>query len=712
MESLYSPSWYHVASLRPRVSAGVRFHRHVYRGEVWYLLQNPTTGRTHRLTPAAHALAREMDGSRTTQEIWDAALEALGDDAPTQEETIWVMGLLHAGDVLRCDVPPDTAELFARAREREDKEQRSRLNPISFRVPLFDPDAFLERFLPWVTPAFSRAGAIVAGVVLAWAALRALQHAPELAAGARSLLAPESLIAVWFAYPVVKALHELGHAFAVKRWGGEVREIGVLFLVFMPVPYVDASASSVFVSKYRRVAVGAAGIVVELLLAALALFVWLAVEPGWVKHGAYAVMVVGGLSTLLFNGNPLLRFDGYYVLADWIEIPNLAQKANAYLGAVSKRWLLGLREVELPETTHGEARWLLGYAIASFVYRTAILFGIALYLAAELFVVGVALAVVTLFARIVLPLFRQLAFVLTDPAVGERRLRALAGSVGLVGAFAVLLLTVPVPLRTQAQGVIWLPEQAQVRAGADGFVEAVLVPPHSRVEAGRPLIRTRDPAIEARVLALGARERELRLELLALDPLDRVAVDGARAQLQDASAEFARARERAGEVVMRSPTAGRFVVANGRDLEGRYVRQGEVVAHVVDLAEVTARVVVPQDDAVLLRDRTDAAWVRLDHDLGTVRSAVVEREVPAASDRLPTAALGTAGGGPIAVDPLDPDGVATLQRVFQFDLRLPAGTPIQGAGERVHVRFDHPSEPVAQRGFRALRRLFLGRLGV
>ena len=129
------------------------------------------------------------------------------------------------------------------------------------------------------------------------------------------------LIALWFSYPLVKGLHELGHAFAVKRWGGEVHEIGILFLVFMPVPYVDASAASVFPGKRRRMVVGAAGIAVELFLAAIAIFVWVSVEPGWTRHVAYSVMLVGGVSTLLFNGNPLLRFDGYYVFAPcWSEL--------------------------------------------------------------------------------------------------------------------------------------------------------------------------------------------------------------------------------------------------------------------------------------------------------------------------------------------------------------------------------------------------------
>ncbi len=712
MDALHSPSWYHVAELRPRVSRQVRFHRHVYRGEDWYVVHNPTTGRVHRLTPAAHALVGLMDGERTTQEVWETVLAQLGDDAPSQDEAILVLGLLYVADVLRCDVPPDTAALFRRAQEEKGQALRRKLNPIFFQVPLFDPDAFLSRWQPWVRPLFSRASGLVWCAVVLAAGVSALRHGPEIAAASRSLLEPASLLAIWFAYPVVKALHELGHAFAVKRWGGEVHEMGILFLVFMPVPYVDASAASVHPEKHRRMLVGAAGIAVELFLAAVASFVWLAAEPGLVRHVAYAVMLVGGLSTLLFNGNPLLRFDGYYVLADAIEIPNLASKANQYVGALARRRILGLRETPLPETAPGEPPWLVGYAIASFAYRLVVMLGIALYLAGRFFVLGVALALFTVFARIALPLLRHLTFVMTDPVVGERRGRALAGSLGLVALVAVLVLVLPIPLHTRSEGVIWLPEQSHVRAGARGFVAEVLAEPHGIVRAGEPLIRTRDPSIEARVAVLEAERRELRLRVLALSQADRVQTEIAQEQLGEAEAALARARERAGEVLVRSPAEGIFVTVGGADLVGRYVEQGEVVAYVIDLSTAIARVVVPQEDVALLRDRTEAAWVRLEHDLGTVLPARITRQVPAATYRLPTRALGTAGGGPFAVDPMDPDGLRTLERIFQFDLALPEDAAIRAAGERVHVRFDHGAEPVAQRGYRALRRLFLTRLGV
>src|SRR4029077_13640502 len=167
---------------------------------------------------------------------------------------------------------------------------------------------------------------------------------------------------------VLKALHELGHGYAVKAFGGTVHEIGIMFLVFAPMPYVDASAASEFRSKWQRALVGAAGMLVEVFIAALALYVWLAVEQGLVRAFAYNVIVVAGISTVIFNGNPLLRYDGYYILSDLLEIPNLAQRATRYWGHLVYSYLFRTEGQEFSGTP-GERAWFLFYAPSAFAYR-------------------------------------------------------------------------------------------------------------------------------------------------------------------------------------------------------------------------------------------------------------------------------------------------------------------------------------------------------
>lgn len=713
-ESLLSPSWYRVAALRPRVRAHARFHRHRYRGRTWTVLEDPASGRSHRLSEAAWELVGLMDGRRTTQEIWELACERLGDDAATQDEAIRVLGLLHAADLLICDLPPDTEELLLRRQRRIEREGWQRLaRPLAQKLPLWDPDAFLVRALPWVRPLFTRAGFAVWAAVVGLAVAVGAFHAEALAAGAtRDLLEPHRLARMALAWLVIKALHELGHAFAVRAWGGAVHEVGVLFLVFFPVPYVDASAASAFPDKRRRMAVGAAGIAVECFLTALALLAWVQLEPGTLRSLCYEVIWIGGVSTLLFNGNPLLRFDGYYVLADAIEVPNLDGRGRRLLAALAQRHLLGLPDAEVPATAPGETPWLLGYTVAAFFYRLAVGLGIALFLAGHFLLPGVALALFSVGALVGVPLAKLAAFVLANPRVGERRGRALAVSFGLTAAAIVLLGVVPVPSRTLAVGVVWPPDGAEVRADADGFVVELLARPDQAVASGDPLLRVADPALDAEVAVAAARQREVAARLAAERAADPARAQNARLELASAEADLARARERAGAALVRSGAQGTLVLPAGENLLGRYVRRGELLGYVVGAGASRVRVALPHARVAQVRDRTRAVSVRLSRARERVLPAALARIVPAATERLPSPALGTAAGGPHPVDPADREGVRALEPVFVADVDLAPGAAPRELGGRAFVRFEHEAEPVAVQGWRVLRRLFLRRIGV
>lgn len=713
-ETLFSPSWYRVASLRPRIRSHVRIHRHSFRGEIWFVLQDEAAERTHRFSAAAHHVIGLMNGERTVQQIWEAACSRLGDAAPTQEDVIRLFGQLHAADAMLCDVPPDTTEMFRRFERHERMKWRRRFwTPLALRFPLIDPDRFLARTQALVAPLFGWFGALLWLAVVGSAAVLAVSRWTDLTSNiADRVLAPENLFALWLIYPVVKALHELGHAYATKRWGGEVHEIGIMLLVLTPVPYVDASSASGFKDKRQRMVVGAAGIAVELFLGALALFVWVSVEPGVVRTVAFNVMLITGVSTLLFNGNPLLRFDGYYVLSDLLEIPNLGNRANQYLGYLFQRYVFGVKDAKSPAYTTGERVWMVIYGITSFFYRMFITFVIIVFIAGRFFFVGVLLALWALVTQVLVPIGKSLSFLFRSPNLGRQRGRAVSLSLVLVGVLAALVFVMPVPSWTRAEGVIWLPEETQARAGADGFIVEILAQPDSEVVRGQPLMRAEEPFLAARVAVYQAQLEELQVRYDAMITVDRAQAQAVREQLVAAAANLRRAREREEELVVRSPAAGRFVVPNPGDLPGRYVTKGQLVGYVVASKQVTARVVVPQDDIGMVRLSTRKVDVMLSAWGSEPLIGTVGREVPGASQRLPTAVLGSAAGGPIAVDPRDQQGVTALRQTFQLEVSLPEDVRSEYIGARVHVRFDHGFEPAGVQAYRALRRLFLRQFNV
>ncbi|MBM3525937.1 MAG: PqqD family peptide modification chaperone, partial [Alphaproteobacteria bacterium] len=235
-----SQSWYRVAALKPRLRAHTQIHRHRYRDQAWYVLYDPASGKSHRVTPAAYLCIGHMNGQHSVDEIWDTVVAELGDDAPTQDDVIELLSQLHAADMLQTNVTPDTAELFERFKKQSRQVLKGNLkSPFSFRVPLWDPDHFLGGLVQFLRPFAGWFGIATWLAIVIPALVIAGMRWSELTANVfDTVFAAQNIALLVITYPVVKLLHELGHGFVAKAHGGEVHELGVMFLVFFPVPYV------------------------------------------------------------------------------------------------------------------------------------------------------------------------------------------------------------------------------------------------------------------------------------------------------------------------------------------------------------------------------------------------------------------------------------------------------------------------------------------
>ncbi len=713
-EPLFSSSWYRVAALKPRLRSHARIHRHHYRGQLWYVLQDLVSQSSYRFSPTAYCVISLMDGRHTVQELWEQASSHLGDDAPTQNEVIQILTQLHTAEVLQCDVPPDTTAMLLRAERQRLRTWSSQLlNPLFWRVPLFDPERMLQRFLPFVRLLFNGYGACLWLAVVGTAMILAAMHWQDLTHNLTDrVLTPQNMVVLWLLFPVVKILHECGHGFATAVYGGEVHEMGVMFLALQPVPYVDASAASAFRAKRQRIVVDAAGMIVEVFLGALAFFVWLHVEPGAVRALAYNVMLIAGVSTVVFNANPLMRYDGYYMFADYLEMPNLRARSSAYISYLCERYMFGRREATPEAATASERAWCVFYGIASGIYRLFVLTAITLFIAGKFFFIGVALALGGVMAWILVPAVKMGTYVFTSPRLRGVRPRALT----MCALLSILLVGVigwtPVPLRTRAEGVIWIPEQAHVRAATDGFIDRIVAQPGAPVLQGDVLIICRDHILATRVTVLEFRLQELQTryrEQWLKEPAQAEIITEDIAQVEE---ELQRARERVGELVIRSHTDGTFVLPDATDLPGAFVQQGTQLGYVLNLTTLTARVVVPQAEIDRVQQHTKGIDVRLAERLSETLPAEIMRVVPAATEQLPSMALGTQGGGTVTVDPFDTQGVKAVHKLFQLDLALPSRTGVITRGGRVYVRFDHGLQPLVHRWYRQLRQLFLSKFYV
>lgn len=712
-QSLYSPYWYRIAGLKPRLRGHVQIHRHHYRGRLWYLIQDHSSGRFHRFTEDAYAVVSLLDGRHSLDDIWTLMVRRYGEGVMRQDDIVQLIAKLYRADALVMDAPPNTAELFDRATRTRGKMRMMRWrSPLSIRVPLLDPGAFLDRTVRFVRPLFSPFGAllwlatVISAVVLAgihWEALTDNVVDRVLGSG--------NLLILLLTFPLVKVFHEFGHAYATRAMGGEVHEMGVIFLVLMPVPYCEASSASAFSERHKRVVVGAAGMIVELFIASLAMWIWAGAEPGLVRAVAFNVMIIAGISTLLFNGNPLIRFDGYYILSDLVEIPNLAVRSNQYFGYLIQRYLFGVKGQDSPASGPGEARWLFGYAVGSFFYRIFLTIVIVLFLAEKFFVIGILLAAWAFVLMAVLPLWRQLMFLVKNPRLRGSRARAIAVSAAAVAGLAWLAM-LPLPLATLVEGVVWVPESARVRMQTEGFVDRVAVADGQRVNAGQVLVVSVNPALSARADVLEARLAELTAQMESYQRQDLVQLELAREQVQTVGAQLDSLRAELDALVLRSHADGVFHLGDARELVGRFLPRGAMVGFVNTPGDAVARVVVPQSSVDLVRSDTRAVAIRMAHDTTRVFDAFIQREVPSASDAIPSLVLATEGGGTIAMDPRQGDAPTAFEALFQFDVAFDPAAAVQRFGERVYVRFDHGEEALARQVYRQVRQVFLRRFDV
>lgn len=714
-ESLFSPHWYRIANLHPQLRPHVSVRRQTMRGQLWYVLHNEAGRRFHRVNAQAYELIGRLDGQRSVGELWSVLIKLHGDAAPTQSDVIRILGQLTEAGLVQAEVTPDVRQMSARRQTREKQALRARLNPLSFRLPLFDPTSLMERCDGLARFVFNHLmlwlwiGLVLVGGGLAWS------HKGELLAQASAMAqTPRSLLWVWLVYPLMKVLHELGHALALRRFHCESHEVGVSFMLLMPLPYVDATASHRLAHRSERALISAAGIMVELALASVAMLVWLNVEPSWLRDFAFAVMALGGVSTLLFNGNPLMRYDGYYVLTDLLDLPNLAGRSGEYWQTLASRGLkrvLGLSKPdEADDGLEAEGRfealaWLL-YSPASWVYRVVLASSLVFWLAEHSALLGLALGVWMGLNLFVSPLVKGWAVVSSDPDLSSQHGKTLAIGLSTLALLIVLVGWVPWSSSVLTQGVVWPTDNAQVRARSDGEVVQVLVQDGQRVKAGDPLVTLRNPELAARLEVAQARVQVAQAQLAAAfmsNPLD---AGNAQAALDRDQQALDQVQGDVDGLTLRAGRDGVFALPQASDWDRRHVLKGSIIGYVIDAADVTVRAVVDEHDVGAVRSRVRSVSVRLDEAVGQGLPARVVREVPAAANQLPSSALAERNGGPFAVDPADTQMTRTQGPAYIFDLALP-DAQLPRIGGRVYVRFDLTPQTLWQRMSWRFRQLFL-----
>lgn len=681
--------------------------RHLFRGEPAYVIRDPVTFRTHRLDAADYQILCHIQPGSTLAQTF-RGLVAAGRLGEADEPRFYQFMLsLHRLGFAALPIS-DEKLLYQRHQARQAAARRARWMSVLFlRIPLVNPDAFLNRTLRFVQPLFSRGFLPFYVLLMLAAGYVAWRRWDDLFAPLEGMLASQNLPLLWLSLVVLKAFHEMGHAYACKRFGGNVPEMGAYLIMFTPCAYVDATASWSFTRKRERVFVCLAGMYVESILAALALLYWSFTEPSLLHDAAYNVIFFAGVITVLFNINPLMRYDGYYICADLLEIPNLRARASQCALDLARRLTLGIHTGG-GDMTRRLKLILATYGISAAVYRLLMLAAIAALVAGKLPFVGLALAAAYLLFTAWSYVRRTTSYLWYADETRPVRVRAVALSILLLLVAPAVLLLVPAPDSVVASAVVACADERVVHSAQAGFVVDAPIRPGHSVGPGDTLIRLNNDALEEASLEAESAVEACRLRQDAFRDREPARVREERQREAALSRDWQRRRAESAELDIRSGAEGVVLTTLGPTDIGRYVQRGQPVA-LVGGGAWRVRTVL---DEAQLTDAAPRAGDLIEFRPSGASEAPLRGRVasiaPSGSRAIKLASLTADAGGDIAVQ-----GETHQARQPYFELTIDLDAPPAAAlhyGQSGRIRFDAPPQPIGRAMLRRVIR-FVRRLG-
>jgi putative peptide zinc metalloprotease protein len=497
-------------SIRARPDLKARKQR--YQGRTYWVVKDPVALQYFRFEEEEFAILQMLDGESSLDEIAERFEAEFPPQTIRVEELQNFIGMLHRSGLVLSDAPGQGWQL----KERRDEKKRQELlgalaNLLAFRFRGFDPERLLNWLYPYVrwffTPAATWGALVLAAMALTLVIVQFDVFQSRLPSF-NAFFSAQNWAALAATLTATKILHEFGHGMSCKHFGGECHEMGVMFLVLTPCLYCNVSDSWMLPNRWHRAAIGAAGMYVEVVLASICTFIWWFSEPGPLNYFCLNVMFVSSVSTILFNANPLLRYDGYYILSDILEIPNLRQKSNSILHRKLAKWFLGLEEPEDPFLPKRHQTLFALYTVAAFFYRWVVLFSI-LYFLNKVFepyglkILGQMIALASIYGMIFMPARAVWKFFRVPGRLYKVKRLRFYGSLLLVAGVVSAILFIPYPLR------VWAPFELHPRGAVNVYVEV----PGQLVELG---VKAGDTVQQGDLIARLA-NADLRLEIAQLE---------------------------------------------------------------------------------------------------------------------------------------------------------------------------------------------------
>jgi putative peptide zinc metalloprotease protein len=706
-----------------------------YRGERFWTIKDPIASRFYQFRDEERFILGQLDGRVSLDDVVARFNQRFAPRRLRPAELSAFLGMLHQEGLVASPALGQGEQLLARESAHRRRAWLSAMtNLLAIRLPGINPDRWLTAAAPGLAWLYSPACLGLALLLIVVAMLVVVvnftvlrERLPRFG----EFFGPGNIVWLALSMALVKSLHELGHAVTCKRFGGAVNRLGIMLLVFTPALYCDVSDAWLFRSKWQRIAVSGAGVAVELILAAMATLIWSMTQPGVIHALALNVMFVCSVGTLLINGNPLLRYDGYHVLADWLETPNLSQQASAVL----RRGLAGLLtgvELEPPRLLAAPGSvFLWSFAVASLLYRGIVIVGVLWFIDGLLRPHGLA-AISQLAAAVVLvsvftdPLVRTVTFLRNPRLARQIHWGRLTVGLLLIACLLAGVAMIPIPARVTAP-VVTQPADGRQMFVTTGGVLTFARQAGEQVAAGQTVAQLVNRQLEAKVTELASRESQQRLHLSHLtlrqhrEPELSDQLPAAEKRLSDLSEQLAQMREELSALKLVAPQAGtilppprRSADADHRSLAalvgtpqepqnlGCYLEPGTLLCTIADPAHLEALAIIEQGDLAGLREG-QAVRVALAQIPGNLLTGQVREISRIESAELPP---------PIVAERMIPlrtgrDGrPESVKTYYQASITLDSHSPLLLVGATGWAKIVVDPQPLWLRAYRALRGTF------
>lgn len=560
--------------LRLKMRPDLIFDQQDYQDRTYWIVKDPVNLKYFRFEEEEFAILQMLDGHCSAEQIKRRFDHRFTPQKISLRELFQFVGTLYRGNLVVSDAPGQGEELLKRGQDNKRRLRTAAMsNVLAIRFRGFDPDRLLtwmNRLCGWV---FSK-WAFCLFAMLAFSALSLVLINLELFQNRLPSFQEFFSAKNWFWLALTlgctKVLHEFGHGIACRRFGGQCHEMGVMFLVLTPCLYCNVSDSWTLPNKWHRALIGAAGIYFEFILASLCVFIWCFTEPGIINHLALNVIVVSSISTLAFNANPLMRYDGYYILSDLTEIPNLRQKASKLLNQYASEMFLGIPQAEDPFLP-SKRKWLfVSYSVAASIYRWFITFSIFWFLYSVLEpyglkIIGQLIALLALYGLLIHPLIKLFKFFAVPGRIDQVNRKWMLVTTGSVLVLFALVLAIPVPHYITCPFFVQADNATPVYVNVPGFIGDAKLAYNQHVNAGQIIANLENDQIADELAILQkefeiAQDRYNTVRSQAIrDPNMEADYEIARADLESAMEQLEQRRQDLKQLTLVAPTTGLLI---------------------------------------------------------------------------------------------------------------------------------------------------------